>query len=76
MSKTPISLKLDSDLLGRLDKEANVRGQSRTTFIERAVEEALQTQWTAVMRHEDGSVTPMGTTRRLAESSGFDVRGL
>jgi predicted transcriptional regulator len=65
MSKIPISLKLDSDLLIRLDNEANVRGQSRTTFIERAVEEALKTHWTAVMRNEDGSTSPLAATRTL-----------
>jgi uncharacterized protein (DUF1778 family) len=66
MTKIPISLKLDADLLSRLDAEANVRGQSRTSFIERAVEDALKTRWTAVMRHEDGSVTPMAVETRRA----------
>jgi predicted transcriptional regulator len=65
MAKTPISLKLDSELLHRLDEEASLRGQSRTTFIERAVEEALKTHWTAVMRHEDGSVTAIGAITRV-----------
>lgn len=66
MAKTPISLKLDSELLARLDAEANHRGQTRTTFVERAIAEELKTHWTAVRRNADGTVEPMGFTRMVS----------
>lgn len=63
MPRVPISLKLEPDLLTRLDAEAAHRGQTRTTFIERAIEDALQVEVTAVRRNPDGSTTPLAWAR-------------
>lgn len=41
MARRRIDLRLDEDLLARLDAEAERLGQTRTKFIERALESAL-----------------------------------
>jgi predicted transcriptional regulator len=63
MNKTPISIKLDSGLLSRLDAEAERRGQTRTRFVELAIEHELEVEWSAVRRNPDGSTSPMAMTR-------------
>jgi hypothetical protein len=42
MSRTRVDLRLDEGLLSRLDVRAGELGQTRTKFIERAVESALR----------------------------------
>jgi hypothetical protein len=39
--RKPVGFRIDEDLLARVDAEAEVRGQSRTVFVERALEAAL-----------------------------------
>lgn len=44
MAKKPISFTIDEDLLARLDRVAELRGESRTDIIERAIRNDLPEQ--------------------------------
>lgn len=44
MAKKPLPLRIDADLLGRVDVRRKELGQTRTMFVERALEAALGDQ--------------------------------